>query len=474
MSVTSLEFFLFAIAVCFGLVLLRRAETPKKLLLITASLYFYATWDLRFVLILAFLTVLSHIIGLRIHAAPDAAARRRWLGGGVILGLLPLCVCKYLPVMALGLPGGGAAAASPLGLAGWLDGLVLPIGISFYTFQALSYPLDLYRGTLQRPARFLDLACFVSFFPKLLMGPIVRAGQFLPQLERPIRVADGAQAASALGLILQGLVKKLVFADVLAVHIVDIAFGDPSGHGTLFLVVAVFAYSFQIYFDLSGYTDIVRGVSRGLGLELPVNFNRPYLASSISNFWQRWHITMSSFFRDYLYFSIGGSKRGNVYFNLLVTFVAIGIWHGAGWNFVIYGAIHGALVGWERHRRGVRKARGLPDTFSGAELAGRIMLTFAIVSFARILFRAPDLAESLAYVRALANVGQLEVPVSDLGLAVLLLSFALHFTPPAWAEGLRVRFEAWPGVVQAGLAGVGVFLCLALPDAAASFIYARF
>lgn len=470
MSVTSIEFFLFAGLVCAALLALGRAEKLKKLLLIGASLYFYATYDLRFVLILVFLTVLSYAVGIRVHRAESRKQKKRWLGVGIVVGLLPLCFYKYLPVMALGL----APEGSPVGLGGWLDGLVLPIGISFYTFQALSYPLDLYRGTLERPARFLDLACFVSFFPKLLVGPIVRAGQFLPQLDRPIRVANGAQAASGLYLILQGLAKKLIFADILANHIVDLAFADPASYGTLFLVIAVFAYSFQIYFDLAGYTDIVRGVSRCMGLELPSNFNRPYLAATVSNFWQRWHITMSSFFRDYLYFSIGGSKRGNVYFNLLVTFVCIGIWHGAGWNFVIYGLIHGALVGWERFRRGIRKARGLTEAFTGAELVGRIMLTFAIVSFARILFRTPDLAGATAYVRAFANVGNLEVPVSDLGLLVLLLSCAVHFTPPVWAHAVRSRFVGSPAYVQAAVVGAGLFLFLALPDATASFIYAQF
>ncbi len=470
MSVTSVEFLFFAGVLCIAIYILRSSERLKKLLLIAVSLFFYATYDIRFVLVLLFLTALSYGVGNRlVNAVPER--KKLWLGFGLLIGLLPLCFFKYLPVMVLG----GGGAESPVGLGGWLDSLVLPIGISFYTFQALSYPLDLYRGTLRKQAEFIDFACFVTFFPKLLVGPITRAGQFLPQLEQPIRIANGEKAASALYLILQGLVKKLIFADILAQQFVDPAFTSPESYGSLFLVFGVFAYSFQIYFDLSGYTDIVRGVSRWLGLELPINFNRPYLATSISNFWQRWHISMSSFFRDYLYFSVGGSKKGNVYANLMITFMCIGIWHGAGWNFVLYGAIHGGLVGWERFRREAAKRKGLmPRPWSMPELVWRIFLTFMIVSWARILFRADTLEESYAYLQALSNIGDWSLPISDLGFVILLLSCLLHFTPPAWADGVGRRFVQWPSFMQAGIAGVSLFFLLSLPDATAGFIYAQF
>ncbi|HJT43338.1 MAG TPA: MBOAT family O-acyltransferase [Rhizomicrobium sp.] len=469
MAVTSVEFLLFSLLICLALYLFGGAETAKKLLLIGASLFFYATYDIRFLLVLLFLTGLSYCVGNRVlHAAPER--KRLWLGAGLLLGLLPLCFYKYLPIMVL-----GNGSESPVGLGGWLDELILPIGISFYTFQALSYPLDLYRGTLRKQASFLDFACFVTFFPKLLVGPITRAGQFLPQLESPIRIANGAEAANGVFLILQGLVKKLILADILAQQIVDPAFADPGSYGFLFLVLGVVAYSFQIYFDLSGYTDLVRGVSHCMGLELPINFNRPYLATSVSNFWQRWHISMSSFFRDYLYFSLGGSKAGNVYVNVMITFVCIGIWHGAGWNFVIYGFIHGSLVGWERFRRGQAKRRGIvAEPWSAPELVWRIFLTFMIVAWARVLFRADTLEESYAYLLALSNVSDLSLPMSDLGFAVLLLSCLLHFTPPRWAEGVRRRFVAFPSFVQAGIAGLSLLFLLSLPDVTAGFIYAQF
>lgn len=470
MQVTSPEFFVFTLLVCGGLFLLGTADRAKKLLLIAASLYFYATFDARFVVVLLYLTVLSHGAGLLVISARTEARRKTWLLASIVAGLLPLCVYKYLPAIALGL----APASSPVGLGGVLDDLVLPIGISFYTFQAISYPLDLYRGTLTKSARLLDLACFITFFPKLLLGPITRAGQFLPQLAQPLRVANREAAASALWLILQGLIKKLVFADILADQFVDPAFDAPSEHGAAFLVVAVFAYSFQIYFDLAGYTDIVRGASRLLGFELPINFNRPYLAASISNFWQRWHISMSSFFRDYLYFAVGGSKRGNVYINLLITFTAIGVWHGAGWNFVLYGLLHGSLVGWERFRRERRRRAGQHEVPAGARLLLAIASTFFIVAWARLLFRAPTLGDSVAYVRALANWTDLTLPVTGLGLAVLVMSALLHFSPPSWANALHARLVGLPSVIQAGVAGIGIFLCLALPSASAGFIYAQF
>ncbi len=468
MSVTSPAFFIFSALVCLALFALGRRDALKKLLLVAVSLYFYATFDVRFVFVLLSLALISFAAGRLVTTAPDARARKRRLLVCIAVSLLPLFTFKYMPVIIEG------SGTNPLGLDGLLGALILPIGISFYTFQAISYPLDLYRGTLKHTASFLDLVCYLTFFPKLLLGPITRAGQFLPQLERPLRIADSAAATSGLWLIFQGLIKKLVFADVLAEQFVEPAFSDPTDNGTLFLVIAIFAYSFQMYFDLAGYTDIVRGVSRLMGFELPINFNRPYLAASISNFWQRWHITMSSFFRDYLYFSIGGSKYGNVYLNLIITFVAIGIWHGAGWTFVVYGLLHGSLVGWERFRREARKRHGLPTEPTGARLVLSILITFTIVSWARLLFRAETLGDAGIYLRSLGNVSDLSVPVSDIGVALLILSALMHFTPPAWAEQLRGRIAAWPSAFQATLAGIGVFLCLALPTTSAGFIYAQF
>lgn len=471
MSVTSIEFFAFALLICGALKLLGSSDRHKKLLLIGASLYFYSTYDLRFVAILAYLTILSDGVGRGIAQAAPGRARTCWLWTGLVLGLLPLFTYKYLPAIAVG----RAASFDPAGLGARLSELVLPIGISFYTFQALSYPLDVYRGTIRQPAKFIDIACFITFFPKLLVGPIARAGQFLPQLQAPIRLADGEAAGTAVWLVVQGLLKKLVFADVLAAQFVDPAFADPHAYGSLFLALAVLAYSFQLYFDLSGYTDIVRGVSRLMGFELPVNFNRPYLATSVSNFWQRWHISMSSFFRDYLYFSIGGSKHGNVYFNLIVTFVAIGIWHGAGWNFVLYGLIHGSLVAVERARRGGRRAQGATEPpLQGADLALRICQTFLIVAWARVLFRADSLQSSIDYLAALRNVGDLSVPASALGNALLLAAALAHFTPPAWTGRLHQRLAGLPATVQVGGIATATTLCLMLGIAGASFIYAQF
>ncbi|KQX20293.1 MULTISPECIES: MBOAT family O-acyltransferase [unclassified Sphingomonas] len=471
MQVTSPAFFLLTIAGCLLLLLLRKSETSKKWLLILLSLLFYATYDVRFILILGFVGTVSHFTGNRIFAAADHEERSRWLWAGTIVGLLPLLLYKYLPVI----PGAPNLLAPDLRiLEDWIGAGLWPIGISFYTFQALSYPFDIHRGRLKKPAPALDYACFITFFPKLLVGPISRATDFLPQLERPIRIADGSQASTALFLIAQGLIKKLVIADILGNQFVNPAFAHPEGHAGPFLLTAIFAYSFQVYFDLSGYTDIVRGAARLMGFELPINFARPYLAASISNFWQRWHISMSSFFRDYLYFALGGAKYGNVYVNLLITFVAIGMWHGSTLNFALYGLIHGSLVCWERYRRKSTERRGRRDDPQGAGLVVAIAATFTIISFARILFRADTVEKCLSILAGLTNFGDFRMPVSDVAFLVLGLAALSSFLPDRWMPDLEGRFARWPAPVQAMAAGCAVFVCFVLPTSPVAFIYARF
>lgn len=471
MQVTSPAFFLLTIAGCLFLLLLRKSETSKKWLLILLSLLFYATYDVRFILILGFVGTVSHVTGNRIFAADSPEARTRWLWAGTIVGLLPLLFYKYLP----GFPATSGAFAPDLQILKDTIGAGLwPIGISFYSFQALSYPFDMHRGRLKHPAPALDYACFITFFPKLLLGPISRAADFLPQLERPIRIADGNRASTALFLMAQGLIKKLVIADILGAQFVDPAFAHPERHGGLFLLVAIFAYSFQVYFDLSGYTDIARGAARLMGFDLPINFARPYLAATISNFWQRWHISMSSFFRDYLYFALGGAKYGNVYLNLLITFVAIGMWHGSTLNFALYGLLHGSLVCWERYRRKSAERRGRRGDRQGAGLVFAIATTFTIISFARILFRADTAEKCLSILAGLANLGDLRMPVSDVAFLVLGVAAIASFLPERWTPDLKNGFARWPVPVQASASGLAVALCLVLPASPAAFIYARF
>jgi len=472
MSFQSLHFFLF-LAVVFGLnrLLLRHADARKNMLL-AASYYFYMCWDWRYAALLLFMSVVNFAAGRAIEASSSAAVRKRWLAAALLASLGVLAYFKYVNFFI-------ESAGQLLNTMGFEANLpllqvLLPIGISFFTFQSLSYTLDIYRGKEKATDSFRDFALFVAFFPTVLSGPITRARQFMPQLEH-LPKDDEKRMEEGLVLILRGFIKKMAFADVLAVQLVNPAFAAPSEYSPLFLLVAVYAFSFQLYMDLSGYTDIARGVAKLLGFDLMKNFDRPYQATSVSNFWQRWHISMSSFFRDYLYFGIGGSKHGNVYINLYITFVAIGIWHGAGWNFVLYGVIHGSFVCFERWRRGRREAKGLsPEpTSAGARLLA-IFLAFQVVALSRILFRAPDLDSAAAYVSAMLQPVSNNAPFTLMGVGVLLLAVLLHYLPKGLFTRAAVAYCRAPVVLQGG-AIVGLALTLAaLSPGGASFIYFQF
>lgn len=475
MSFQSLHFFAFlTVVILLNHRLAGHAESRKNLLLL-ASYYFYMCWDWRFALLVMFVTLVNFAAGAGIASARDPRARRLWLGVALGGSLGVLGYFKYANFFIDSV----ATFARSLGFEADLPLLqvVLPIGISFFTFQSLTYPLDIYRGQ-QQPTRSLrDFALFVAFFPTLLSGPITRARQFLPQLERPF-VPCGDAAREGFLLMVRGFVKKIAVADVLAVHLVNPAFADPSGHSTLFLLLAVYAYSFQIYMDLSGYTDIARGAAKMLGFTLVENFDRPYLATSVSNFWQRWHISMSGFFRDYLYFGVGGSRHGNVYVNLYITFLAIGFWHGAGWNFLLYGFLHGSLVVFERWQR-TRSAARAGTVPAAPPLWKHVLLIVAVfhfVAFSRVLFRATDLEQAGQYLwQILVSPVAVEInAIPWLGLIALMVSVLTHVLPrgayPAWGR----RFMQVPAPAQAVVLVGLLYGLVAVSPGVSGFIYFQF
>lgn len=471
MTFQSVNFLVFAVILWFVLFFLKSSEGAKKNVLLLASYYFYMAWDLRFAAVLATLTAINYWGGAAIGKATSAVRRKSFFLLAVLGSLLVLSYFKYANFFVAEIE----ALLRSFGLSGGSEVLkiVLPIGISFYTFQSLSYVFDVYRGKIAPTTSVRDFALFVSFFPTVLSGPISRAAGLLPQIERGGTI-NGARCDEGLILLVRGFVKKLLFADNLALHIVDPAFANPGEQSSLFLIFAVYAYSFQIYMDLSGYTDIARGVAKIFGFDLVENFNWPYSARSISEFWQRWHMSMSGFFRDYLYHSIGGSKHGNVYFNLLLTFVAIGVWHGAGWNFVLYGLIHGAFVGWERFARGRRELQGEAPAANWLVDVWKIAFTFSVVSFSRILFRSDDLSSAWLFVRAIFEGTGSATQWSLAGLAVFLAAVLLHLLPPRfdlqaqrWCERLSV------GSKILGLVGIFYFL-LSVSLGTGGFIYFKF
>jgi alginate O-acetyltransferase complex protein AlgI len=472
MNFQSFHFIAFLALVVFLNWTLRHRLDARKNLLLAASAYFYACWDWRYLSVVLALALTNYVAGNRIHAAQTEAGRKAWLGVALAVSLGALATFKYFGFFVEST----VAALEGMGLHAELPMLqfLMPLGISFFTFQSLSYSLDIYRR-VEEPCRSpRDFVLFVAFFPTVLAGPITRASHLLPQFTSP-RPLEASCIQHGVALILRGMIKKIAFADVLAVHIVGPAFADPGSLPPWYLMLALYAYTFQIYMDVSGYTDIARGSAFCCGFHLPHNFNRPYIAPTVSNFWQRWHMTMSGFFRDYLFFSLGGSRYGNVYRNLVLTFLAIGIWHGAGWNFVVYGLIHGSAVAIERALRTRREAMGLEGERHG--IAGHlrgILITFHIVVLSRVLFRAEDLQSAVDYVAAFFGNWQRVATVSVQGAAALAGAAALHWVVPNAGAWLLQTYKRCPWWMQSATLVGAAFVLMALSSGEAPFVYFQF
>lgn len=370
-----------------------------RYVLLVASYWFYMAWDWRFGGLLAFVTFVNYLAGRWIPSSSDRMHRLLlWTSIGSTLGVLGFF--KYYDFFA-------ASAALLLGLPAdaWQLRIILPVGISFFTFQGLSYTIDVSRGSLKPVDSLVDFALYVAFFPQLVAGPIVRASYFLPQLSvwrRPVQ----AEVSEGIGLILLGLVKKMVFADQFAT-VAEQYFGGLSSHpGILASWTGVVAFGMQIYFDFAGYTDIARGLGRVLGFHFPVNFMRPYLATDIREFWHRWHISLSTWLRDYLYIPLGGNRKGRVrtYVNLLLTMLLGGLWHGASWTFVVWGGFHGMLLAADRL---IRSAGGRGEPFwmrsAAARNLARIM-TFVLVSIGWVFFRAQTFGDAAGVLKGMAGI----------------------------------------------------------------------
>ena len=348
-------FAIFFLVVFVGSWLLMPRQGLWKPFILIASVVFYGWWDWRFVFLLAFSAVANQLFAKAIEGAAAAAARKWLLAATVAVNLGVLGWFKYYGFFVTSVA--NTLHAFHLNADLPLLRIVLPIGISFLTFRVLSYGIDVYRGKL-RTSSMMDFAVYVAFFPYTLAGPIARAGEFLPQLAGP-RDPRAIDTSRAFFLIFGGLVKKMLLADYLATHIVNGVFTTPGSYTSLETLVGIVAYSVQIYCDFSAYSDIAIGVSLLLGFELPDNFDAPYTAVSVQDFWRRWHMTLSRWLRDYLYIPLGGNRKGQTraYVNLFLTMVLGGLWHGAGWTFVFWGALYGGALVVEHRRIDVRKAR---------------------------------------------------------------------------------------------------------------------
>jgi alginate O-acetyltransferase complex protein AlgI len=361
MNFVSLEFAVLLVVV-LSLTAIFRDATIRKLIILSASCAFYAYWNWRFLGLLVFVTVLDYYISVLLVKSTDPKQRRLLLLVSVASNLIILGFFKYFNFFVDSLN----LILIPLGLDLPELKILLPIGISFYTFETLSYVIDVYRGHTEPAHSLLDYAVFVTFFPRLVAGPIMRASNFLPQLYRGLRFSRDNFVLGA-QFFAQGLLKKIVVADTCAI-LVDKVYEIPWFYSSSTVWLGVCAFAVQIYFDFSGYSDMATGIARMFGFELVMNFNLPFTSQNLMEFWQRWHISLSTWLRDYLYISLGGNRKGELrsYFNLFITMLLGGLWHGASWNFVLWGGLHGialALTRWWTHGKPVREwsvLRALP------------------------------------------------------------------------------------------------------------------
>jgi len=430
--------------------------------LLLASYYFYARWNSWYIVFLLALTVSDYVVGLAMEGRSERT-RRLLLVAGIASNLAFLGTFKYA-----NFTGSIFAALLHTGQP-WIFRWLVPIGISFHTFQSISYLVDVYRRAIRPVRNAIEYALYIAFFPQLLSGPIVRAGLFFKELIALARPSTDAVISGA-GQILLGLVKKTVVADPFG-HVADQYFGAITAHpGAPAAWSGVFAFAMQIYFDFSGYSDIAIGCARLLGFEFPPNFRLPYLATSITEFWHRWNISLSTWLRDYLYIPLGGNRHGKLatYRNLMLTMLLGGLWHGANWTFVAWGAYHGVLLAIERIT-GVGRSAVRRNYIAWALSAA---LTFLLVTFGWVLFRAANFHDAfrIAYEMVAGGTGPWLGDTSQVLLVAIALVVSLFVEFGRWGE------RRSPRLAQAGaLAMLVVALeLLSHPGDVTTFVYFKF
>lgn len=470
MIFSTVTFFVF-FAVVLPITLALRESRSSQLFLLVASFYFYMSWNAYFILLLLTSILLDYVVAVRISASETEKHKRRWLLLSLVgnLGLLGFFKYANLVIDTV-----NSILPSDANLS-YVD-IILPVGISFYTFQTLSYTIDVYRGRIGLEKNFVKLALFVSFFPQLVAGPIVRASEFLPQLYQQLplnldRMKEGANR------FLIGLVKKLLIADALSPY-VDQVYGNPLAYSAATLWLATVAFGIQIYCDFSGYSDMAIGTAKCLGYELPENFNMPYLARNVREFWKRWHITLSTWLRDYLYLPLGGSRCGRLVNmrNLAVTMLLGGLWHGASWKFVIWGGLHGFYLMIYRFWSAFKKQRKWEANgfFKLVLTFLSTALTFLCVTLSWVYFRASDAATATVMIQRMLfgdSGGEfLQSPVLLVSAVVLITAHLL-----ATLTDYRSLYQALPMPIKVVTYGA-IFYLLSISSIRDNtpFIYFQF
>ncbi|MEO2010398.1 MAG: MBOAT family O-acyltransferase [Pirellulaceae bacterium] len=461
-------FAVFFAVVCVVYFSLARTKLRVAWLLV-ASYVFYAAWNPYLLLLIVYSTALDYVAVAQMDQARTQTRKRAWLIASIVNNLGVLAFFKYanffidntnsvLSLLCSGEQLGDAASMMPFG---WK--YILPVGISFFTFQSMSYSIDFYRGQIRRERSFIRFAAFVSLFPQLVAGPIERASSLLPQLNQ-IPKPCLKQFSDGASLFLTGLFKKVALANYLAVY-VERVYETPADFGAPALMLATFCFAWQIYFDFSGYTDMARGVALVMGFRLMRNFNHPYLANGIGDFWGRWHISLSTWFRDYLYVPLGGSRCGpwRTWRNLLIVFVVSGFWHGANWTFVVWGALHAA---------GAIATRALESADwyrNRVPLFMKRLWVFLFVCFAWVFFRAESMDDALVVIRGIF-AGVWEDPACPAMMLLLILAVWCY----QWMKDSRFKTVLDPAPVKIAMS-VGMILYLVVAaSGGGAFIYFQF
>lgn len=468
MLFNSIEFLLFICAVFGAYWALQKSFRTQNILLLVSSYVFYGWWDWRFLFLILGCSLVNFVGGLVIFSSSNNWTRRVVLSFCCIGCLGVLGVYKYFDFFSESLS--AVFAALDFSVDFVTLNLVLPVGISFFTFQALSYTIDVYFGKLRPTRDIVEFCTFIAFFPQLVAGPIERATNLLPQFQRERRF-DYDAAMHGLCLIAYGLFKKMVVADTLAIY-VDSAFDKPGFYGGFVCLIAAIFFAVQIYCDFSGYSDVARGTAKLLGFELMLNFDRPYLSHSFSEFWRKWHISLSSWFKDYVYIPLGGNRVPFhlVIRNLWVVFLLSGLWHGASWSFVLWGGMHAALLTYEvvgKKYFHIEKSRGWLS----------IVLVDVFIVFAWIFFRAGSVEDAVAFLSAMftgvflvsagaifAGIGATIFAFSIFAFCLLVLSYCMPRDCAFKHDFARIMF----------IAGCAMAIVFLGDPAGGEFIYFKF
>lgn len=468
-------FLLLFLGFTFIYMCLQKKLTARLLFVTAFSYYFYYKSSGIYFFLLAIVTVSDYLLAGAIYRNKDKKGLRKFLVTlSLLIDLGLLGYFKYTNFFA-----GMVAQMLEYNFQPW--DIFLPVGISFFTFQSLSYTIDVYRGNLKPLPSILDYAFYVSFFPQLVAGPIVRASDFAPQIRKPIVITND-MFARGVYFIMIGLFKKAVISDYISLNFVDRVFDNPSLYSGLENLLGIYGYAMQIYCDFSGYSDMAIGIALLLGFHFPLNFNAPYSAISITDFWRRWHISLSTWIRDYIYISLGGNRKGKVrqYFNLILTMLLGGLWHGASLNFIAWGGMHGVALaahkifstGVLKHKRDY-KSKGICRIFG-------VFITFNFVCFTWLFFRNTSFDTSIVMLNRIIYEFHPELFLQLIDgykyvFALMLLGYITHFIPNRWQEGIISGIKRTNVVIDALLIVIVIYIVIQVKSSAIQpFIYFQF